>query len=157
ALAEGRARIMATYLDDPEAQREQVPSFVPAFMRGALRFVARDAIRRVERKYAPLVTAGALVAALERTRARLAATQSDSLLGSFSYADIAMACVLDVVSPLSINHPPRGPRTTAAWTAPLLVERYPDLLAWRARLLAAAQPSFLEPPRARIAAHATAH
>ncbi|MEY4510093.1 MAG: hypothetical protein RLZZ450_2215 [Pseudomonadota bacterium] len=144
ALAEGRARVLATYLGDDEAQREQVPSFVPDSMRGSLRFLARDAIRRVERKYAASVTPGALVDALDRTRAGLADTASDYLLGSFSYADIAMATVLEVVCPIAVSHPPQGPRTTAAWTVPALIERYGDLLSWRERLVRATQPSFLQ-------------
>jgi glutathione S-transferase len=137
ALAEGRARVLAATLSDPLALEESLAGLVPAPLRRTLRFLARDSVRGLSSKYAHTVTPGAMTRALERTRAQLSRSSSDYLLGSFTYADIAMIAVLEMVEPLARTTPPRGPATLRCWTAPALASQWSDLLRWRERVLAA--------------------
>ncbi len=101
-----------------------------------MRFVARDAVRRLDRKYADLVKPGALRKALAATRQQLQQVDGDYLLGEFSYADIAMAVVLEVVSPAADVQPPLGPATRRCWHDSGLAREFQDLLDWRGRLAA---------------------
>ncbi len=142
ALAEGRTRVVRCILGSDAALEESLPGFVPGFLRGSLRFVARNAVQRLDRKYAHLATADALLHALEKTRERLAQDDSDFLLGSFSYADIAMAVVLEVVAPIAFTNPPLGPATQNCWNQPELAREFEDLIAWRNRLAAADATSY---------------
>lgn len=63
-------------------------------------------------------------------RAGLAAS-SPYLLGSFSYADIAAATLLQGVQPVVDDCLPLDRATRAAWTQPALAREYADLLQWR--------------------------
>jgi glutathione S-transferase len=143
ALAEGRAHVTRAYLRDLDAQEELVPPFFPPVLRKRLRFLVRDALRRIDRKYGHLVTAGALLDALAKTRAQLAASGGEFLLGQFSYADVALASMLEVVSPLRARRVPRGERCRQLYSSPELAAEYSDLLSWRARLIAKTRPAFL--------------
>ncbi len=137
ALAEGRTRVVRCVLNDETALKEALPAFVPNALRGPMQFVAHDAVSRLDRKYAHLLEEGALREALEKTRAGLAQAGGDYLLGRFSYADIAMAVVLEVVAPIARTEPPLGPVTARCWFDPRLAEAFADLIAWRDRLAAA--------------------
>ena len=134
ALAEGRTRVVRCVLGNDQALEESLPAFAPKPWRSSLRFVARDAVQRLDRKYAHLVKPGALRQALMRTRDALAQTNSDYLLDRFSYADIAMAVVLEVVAPIATTQPPLGPATQNCWNDPTLAGEFEDLLEWRDRL-----------------------
>ncbi|MCI0572233.1 MAG: glutathione S-transferase [Myxococcaceae bacterium] len=59
-----------------------------------------------------------------------------TLLGRFTFADIAMAATLQGVRP--VDHPAiqLGPATREAWTDPVLASAYPEVLAWRDALYA---------------------
>ena len=134
ALAEGRTRVVRCVLSNEQALEEALPAFVPNLLRRRLRFVARDAAQRLDRKYAHLVKPGALHQALVHTREGLAQSDNDYLLGRFSYADIAMAAVLEVVAPIADKHQPLGPATQRCWNDPALAAEFEDLLNWRGRL-----------------------
>lgn len=134
ALAEARSRVVRGVLADGDALDEASAAVLPASLRRPLRFVARDAARRLDRKYRHLVRPGALRLALDRTRAGLRAHGDDHLLGGFSYADIAMAVVLEAVAPIARTAPPLGPATRHCWSDAALAEEFADLLAWRDRL-----------------------
>ena len=142
ALAEGRTRVVRCILQDDEALVESLPSWVPSQLRRSLRFVARDAVQRLDRKYAHLLKPGALRHALLQTRNRLAEIHGDYLLGGFTYADIAMAVVLEVVAPAARAEPPLGPATQACWHDAALTEEFQDLVQWRNRLAAAEPTSY---------------
>ena len=142
ALAEGRTRVVRCILADERALEESLPAFVPGPLRGPLRFLSRDAVRRLDRKYAHLSVPGALRRALVRTRERLSSAEGDYLLGRFGYADISMAAVLEIVSPIARAHPPLGPATRDCWHDPELAEEFRDLLDWRDRLAGAASTSY---------------
>lgn len=134
ALAEGRTRVVRAVLASPAALDEALAGIVPPPLRAPLRFVARDAARRLDRKYAHLVVPGSLRRALERTRDGLRRSGGDHLLGTFSYADIAMAVVLEAVAPVARIEPPLGPATTRCWSDPALAAEFEDLLRWRERI-----------------------
>ncbi len=142
ALAEGRTRVVRCVLGNDQALEESLPAFVPRQLRRPLRFVAHDAVRRLDRKYAHLVTPGALRQALERTREGLTRTDGDYLLGGFSYADITMAVVLEVVAPIAQAQPPVGPATQSCWNDPTMACEFKDLLDWRDRLSRADATSY---------------
>lgn len=142
ALAEGRTRVVRCVLADPVALDEATSSTMPWIPPRPLRFVARDAARRLDRKYAHLVQPGALRRALEATRAALASHGGDHLLGTFGYADIAMAVVLETIAPVARTVPPLGPATRRCWSDPALAEEFRDLLDWRARLAASPATSY---------------
>ncbi|MFC3549550.1 glutathione S-transferase family protein [Lysobacter cavernae] len=136
ALAQARIRVVRCVHDDPQALDEALAGIVPRVLRKPLRFVARDATRCLDRKYAHLVVPGALRRALEATRNGLQAAGGDYLLGRFSYADMAMAVVLETIAPNARTEPPLGPATRCCWSDPALAAEFADLLSWRARLAA---------------------
>lgn len=142
ALAEGRSRIVRCIAGDAEALEEALPGFIPSVLRSSLRFVARDAVRRLDRKYAHLDEPGSLRRALGEIRRGLAAARCDYLLGRFSYADIAMAVVLETIAPAARTTPPLGPATKRCWSDAILAEEFKDLLNWRSRLANVAATSY---------------
>jgi glutathione S-transferase len=144
-LAAGRALSLARMLEDDEALREMVPKPLRRPLGRVARHVGALGIRRTLRKYAPgegrAKAEAALTAALDELREALAmqAGSPKTLLGSFTFADIAMAQVLAFVEP------PRfglriGRASRASFTDPALRERYADLLAWRDELYEAYRP-----------------
>jgi glutathione S-transferase len=142
ALAEGRTRVVRGVMTQPAALDEALAAIFPRVLARHLRFVARDAARRLDRKYAYLVVPGSLRKALEQARAGLQRSTSGFLLGTFSYADICMVAVLEVVSPLAQADPPLGPATRACWSDPALASEFADLLAWRKGIVTAANPRY---------------
>jgi glutathione S-transferase len=135
ALSAGRVLLTERIARDPEAKREQLPPFVPRALRSALSPVATVGIAFMRRKWDFDHVARAETR-LEDTLAQLreALGGGDYLLGSFSYADIAMAVVLQMVSPVDERYIRLGPATKRAWTHPDLARDYEDLVAWRDRL-----------------------
>ena len=134
ALAEGRTSVVRKILNSDRALEEGLPDFVPTRMRRMMRFMARDAVKRLDRKYAHLVQPGALRDALLRTRQGLEKSCSDYLLDRFSYADITMAVVLEVIAPIAVTQPPLGPETQKCWNDFQLANEFEDLVIWRNRL-----------------------
>lgn len=132
----GRARAMERMLASPEALVEQLP---PALRAGgkALRPIARMGAQFVASKHVPKNVAqaeleAAMTSGLDRARAALAG--GDYLSGgTFTFADIAMACAVGFVAPAA--RLPLGPATRASFTETKLLAIYPDLLAWRDRLI----------------------
>ena len=136
ALCEGRTRVVRGIVRDPRAQVESLPGFIPAPLRGGLRWLARDALRRLDRKYASLAVDGNLRRALLHMRGALGGSGGAFLLGRFGYADIAMCVVLECVAPIALTVPTLGPATRRHWSDPALAREFADLLHWRDRLLA---------------------
>ncbi len=56
---------------------------------------------------------------------------SPYLLGSFTYADIVMATMLQGILPVADRFLRLGPATRAAWTREDIAREYADLIAWR--------------------------
>ena len=136
ALCEGRTRVVRGIARDPQAQVESLPAFIPAPLRGGLRWLARDAVRRLDRKYASLAVDGNLRRALLHMREALVGSGGAFLLGRFGYADIAMCVVLECVAPIALTVPTLGPATRRHWSDAALAREFADLLDWRDRLLA---------------------
>lgn len=142
ALAEGRTRVVRCILNNIQALEESLPAFIPKYLRGPMKFVARNAVQRLDRQYAHLVISGSMHQTLTQTREALAQSDNDYLLGRFSYADITMAVVLEVVAPIAITQLPLGPATTRCWNNPTLAVEFEDLLDWRNRLAANISTSY---------------
>ena len=134
ALAQGRTNVLRCILANDQALEEALPAFVPGRLRRPLRFVARDAVKRLDRKYEHLEKPHALRQALLRTREVLAKSDTGYLLEHFSYADITMAVVLEVIAPIAHAHPPLGPATQRCWNDLVLADEFKDLLDWRDQL-----------------------
>ncbi len=141
-----RGLVVAATLASGPVLDEQAP-FAPAWFRPALRPIGRLATRAFARKYALGFDDGeartsAFRAALERLRGGLAASQY--LQGSFTYADIAMAGLLQPVVPIDDRYLKIGPATRAVWTNRALSTEFADLVAWRDRLYETCR--FARPP-----------
>ncbi|MGN7918110.1 glutathione S-transferase N-terminal domain-containing protein [Lysobacter sp. 22409] len=134
ALAEIRTRVVRGVLASPPALDEALACLLPAPLRPPLRFVARDAARRLDRKYQHLLVPGALRRALEGLREGLDRSGSGYLFERFGYADIAMAVVLEGIAPIARTEPPLGPAHRRCWSDPQLAQEFSDLLDWRACL-----------------------
>ena len=132
--AEGRALVTAALLASPGALDETLPPSVPSWLRPALRPITRGGVRWFARKYDLRFDAPAqeqrMRDALLALRGALA-NRAVYLLGSFTYADIAVATVLQGVSPVGGDYVPLGPATRAVWTLPALAGEFADLVRWR--------------------------
>ncbi len=134
ASNEGRALVVAATLASGPALDEQGPP-APKWLKRILRPAGRAATRAFARKYELRLDdreahIKSVRAALDRLRAGLTVT-SPYLLGSFSYADIALATLLQGIVPVSDRFIEIGPATRAAWTQPELASDYADLVGWR--------------------------
>jgi glutathione S-transferase len=134
----GRGLVMRALLASGEALDETLPPQVPAALRPWLRPLTRYGARWFARKYDLRLDAegeqtAVVRAALARLRAALAAG-SPYLLGTFTYADIVMAVLLQSVVPVTQAHMPLGPATRRVWTSPALAAEFADVVAWRDQL-----------------------
>jgi len=140
ALSAGRVRVVARMTEVPGATSEILPPSMPGAMRFALQPVVGLATAAtcgfLRWKYdfgGDLAASGrTLRATLEELRAALAGR--DYLFDGFTYADITMAVVLQMVSPVRDAYIPLGPRVREVWTSESLAADFADLLAWRDRL-----------------------
>jgi glutathione S-transferase len=135
AMRAGRALLAATLLASPDALDENAPPFVPQWLRPPMRPVVVLAMHAFARKYQlqldePDSHTGAVRVALNALRDGLRA-HSPNLLGSFSYADIVMATLIQGISPVADRFVKLGPATRVAWTRAALAADYADLIAWR--------------------------
>jgi glutathione S-transferase len=137
-LSAGRALALARVLDNDEALIELVPRGLRKRLGKLAPGIGAFGVRRTLRKYGGTASDMAehervLVEVLDTMRRELgpdAASEPKTLLGTFSYADIAMAQVLAFVMP-----PASGLRlgkgNRSAFGNEPIAARYPDLLAWR--------------------------
>lgn len=144
----GRGLTVAALAASNGALDEALPPFVPSWIRPPLRPVGRFGMRWFGRKYTidgedEESRLRRMRAGLDRFRAGLSAG-GGHLIGRFSYADIALASVLQAVSPVDNKYISLGPATRAAWTVESLAHDYADLVAWRDALYQRHRP-----PRAR--------
>ena len=138
-LEGGRARALRRMLHDDEALLAMVPRSRRGALGGLGRRIAAYGIRRVLRKYAApddVTAAGLMDAALDALRAALGGDPRGTVLGTFSYADIAMAQVLVFVRPPELGPMRFSKGARRVFTDPERVEKYADLLAWRDALYA---------------------
>jgi glutathione S-transferase len=134
AGAEARMQVTSRLLASPRAQEEALDGVVPRALQPAFRWLSRGVMRALQKKYGTLARAGALRELLQAASAQL--TNQRHLLGTFSYADIAVASTLQLHEHIAVSQP----ATRAAWTWPEIERDHPVLVAWRARLLAETNP-----------------
>jgi glutathione S-transferase len=109
--------------------------------------VARFGIRRTLKKYGDVAEGdhdATLRGALEQVRAALGeepAAGPATLLPTFSYADIAVAQVLQMIEPNNLGGFRLGSEGREGYRNPALAEAFPDLIAWRDALYAAHRPA----------------
>ena len=133
-LQAGRTLLVAALLEDSEALDASWPSFVPRAVAAPLRPLARFGTRWFSRKYALDLAdiepqLHVIRTELDEVRRRL--NGRELLLGSFSYADILVASMLQLVEPVSERHWKLRPELRRLWTRQDLADEYRDLLAWR--------------------------
>jgi glutathione S-transferase len=150
ALGAGRALVTRRTGESPDALLESVPPALRAL--GPVgRALGQSGVRFFVEKYG-LASHDAAddvrVIAEELDALRAALGSRETLLGSFSYADVVATSVVQVVSP--VEHPALklGPATRAVWETPELRDRYADLVAWRDRTYTRYRP-LRGTPRAR--------
>lgn len=131
ALEYGRQRFVRQMIDNAGHLDEASSKEFPPFVAPMLRPVARAIARRTLGKYAA-TPRSAMADALTQFRDALAAGPY-VLGGTLSYADIAMATMLEMVSPGPQTE--RGPEETRDWTDPEFAEQFRDLLEWRDALV----------------------
>jgi len=139
ALRALRVGFIARLARSREAKVELQPHYFPGFVRRLSAPLTGLALAFLRRKYGMPDSAEAeatLVRELQRLRAALEAGGGYLVGGAFSYADIAMAVTLQLVSPVEDRYVALGPATRAAALHPQLAPRYADLVAWRDALYA---------------------
>lgn len=139
AMAAGRALQLTRMLGDDEALAEMVPRSLRSAARPIAVRVGRSGVRRTLEKYgghreSPTRHRALLSAALDELRAAIARSPSTetprSILGAFSFADIAMAQALAFVEPPSSGLK-LGKASRRYFSDAELAASYADLVAWR--------------------------
>jgi len=137
-MTHGRSMLLPRLSRMPDALREQLPTPIPRWLRGAFTPIASFGVEYLKYKYQITVDDArherASREALGRLRLALADGRDYILGHSFSFADIAMATSLQFVKPVAGNFIELGPATRVAWTNGDMARDYPDLLQWRDRL-----------------------
>lgn len=144
-LAAGRALSLMRLLED----RDGIVEMVPRKLRKVpgTRSIARSGVRRTLRKYRGetdrALAHDALATVLEELRAALAAAPAASgvktLLGTFTFADVAMTQVLAFIEPPSFGLK-LGEATRRSFIDDELRARFADLVTWRDDIYAAYRP-----------------
>ena len=137
AASRGRALVVRAMLASPAALDEGLPPPIPAWIRPMFRPVTRYGTQWFGRKYGLSLDAVAEHETALRevlTALREALKRGRYLLGTFTYADIAAAGLLQGIRPVADEYWRLGPATRAAWTRQGLAEEFADLLTWRDEL-----------------------
>jgi glutathione S-transferase len=137
ALRSARVRVIARMGQVPRAEAEGL-TFLPSALRSPLRATARTAVNFLRKKYD---VTNDLEASQNVIRAELIATRNTLgnkpyLLGELTYADIAMAVVLQAVHPVAKEFIRLGPAMREVWTNEELARDFADLIEWRDALYA---------------------
>lgn len=109
------------------------PGFIPEGMRQHMLPMARNALDQIAQKYPiddpdPEQT---LLRGLQKIRETLEASSSGYLLDEFSYADICVAAIFQVIEPVAQQYVNLDEALRQCWTIPELASRYDDLIEWR--------------------------
>ena len=133
----GRGLVVGALLASDTALDEGLPFPLPGAIRPLMRPTTRFALRWFARKWELSPDAASerenkMRPALDRLEHAIKG--SPYLLGMFSYADIAMATVLQGISPVGNGYIRLGPATRRAWTRPALEQAYPNVIRWRDNL-----------------------
>ncbi len=138
ALAAGRVGVIARMSEVPGAKTESLPLAAPAVLQPLVGLAAGATLAFLRWKYGVdrdvAAADRALRGGLEDLRSALAGR--DYLFDRFSYADITMAVILQMVRPVSDAYIRLGPAAREVWTKAPLAEEFGDLIAWRDGLYA---------------------
>lgn len=138
ALSAGRVLVTARIAADAQAKRESVPRLVPGFLKVGL---ANTGIRYFNKKY----DLGECEQSAQRDSVRHTLAElrrcigerGDLLCGdAFTFADIAMAVVLQGVEPVDDRYIKLGEGTRRCWRDDELAAEFGDLIVWRDELYA---------------------
>lgn len=140
-LAAGRRLALARMLKDRQALREMVPRALRRPLGPVAATLGGLGVRRTLRKYAVAGAAPDADAELDAVLGdlRRALGGGKTILGTFTFGDIAMAQVLAFVVPPSFGLR-IAQNSRKAFTDVARVGRYADLLAWRDALYDAQRP-----------------
>lgn len=135
ALHAARGLVILAVDRDREAQRESVKLPMPDLLKGP---TARFGSAVLAWKWSAGTTEaeGEARVAEVAEQLRSALGGKDYLDGSFSFADIIGAGVVQTIQPVADRFIPLEPATRRAWTRPALAARFADLVEWRDRLFA---------------------
>lgn len=139
ALDASRALLLPKIAASPAAAIEHLPSFIPGPLRKMSAPLVKVGLGYIARGFKARAKtndehAAALKKCLEEFRAELKKAGGKYLLGTFSYADIAMATALQYVSAVSDEHLKLRPATRQCWTDHALKKEFADLVEWRDRI-----------------------
>jgi glutathione S-transferase len=145
-LAAGRAMSLPRMLESDDALREMVPKPLRRPLGSLAARMGAFGVRRTLRKYGASAVdranrEAAFVTVLDELRKALEAGSGTpkTLLGQFTFADIAMAQLLAFVEPPAFGLR-IGRASRASFTDAALRERYADLVSWRNALYEAHRP-----------------
>jgi glutathione S-transferase len=138
-LSAGRVLCIRAARSDRAAQLEGLPRQIPTVFRALLRpVVAPLGLYYLRRKYhldaMPTAQVKAIIDERLGELSRALARGRDTIFERFTFADIAMACALQLVSPVDNRYIQLGPATRRCCTQPALAEKFGDLVHWRDRL-----------------------
>jgi glutathione S-transferase len=134
ALRAGRALFFARLARDPAAQIDNLPTIVPRQLRPLVRPAVALGLAYLRAKHG--VDAITIERATEDLTAELATLRKGLavgryLLGTHSYADIAMAVVCQFIVPVSDPGMPLSPANRACWTCESIAGEHQDIIEWR--------------------------
>ena len=135
-MQNARARVVERIPTSTAALRDELPSFLRPFGK-VLTPVARLGLGFVAQKFdTASVSAAASEAAMASVmdQAQAVLSRGEYLVGDrFTFADVALACGLDFVSPHASSH--HSPAGREVWCEPKLAAAFPELIAWRDRIV----------------------
>lgn len=138
-LDAGRSVILGRMAKDPEARRENIPTFVPRPLKLLMVPIVSLGMNYVAREFnidpgAAAKNLERLDSVLERVSDVLRRSGGTYFLGQFSYADIALAVVLQFVNPVENDYVRIGPGVRRCWTDVELSRKFDYLVKWRNNL-----------------------
>lgn len=139
ALAAGRALLMLTMAGDPEFALGLLPVSPPAVLKPVLAPIAQKGVQAFINKYRMRDAADQHESVFRSELERLAQATAGRryLIGdTLTYADIAMAMVVQGISPVDERYLARVPGTRPSAITAELGRRYAELISWRDQLYA---------------------
>ncbi len=135
----GRAIYLLKLATDREARVESIPPMFPKVLDPVMMPLVSLGIGYISREFGVDAAARSrsedrLRVVLLRLREELKAAGGSYLLGSFSFADVLMAVVLQMVEPVAQAYMPLGKATRHCLMAEPLRSEFADLVKWRDEL-----------------------
>jgi glutathione S-transferase len=139
ALDAGRSFMLVQLSGNQEALLEAVPGFLKKMLGPLAIFAARFGAWYIQRSFqsdrrTPNEAEELVREQLMELRTRLSGRGYKTILPSFSYADVAMATVVQFLEPVANEYISIGPETRRVWRMEKLAKEFPDLIEWRDRI-----------------------